>query len=140
MDDDDDSGGFFPPHGGDLAGAAVEEPLPDDVAPGDIYATAGGNRQAASLRFIWKDRRRVSVPYAYLPLIWWESAGVIVVEYPRLFSVRLEGKELEELYRRIADQRITWVREFDQHQAAAMAAAVTRMDILRSYPSREVGV
>ena len=139
MDDDDDKPGFFPPPSSPVAGDTNVADLPDDVAPGDIYATAGGNRKAVSLRFIWKDRRRVSIPYSYLPLIWWKPSGVITIEYPRLFSVRLEGKELEELYRCIADQRITWVREFDEHRAAAMASAVTRMDIIRSFPSREIG-
>ena len=131
MDDEHDTRG-------DLADDARDD-VPDEIAPGDIYATAGGNRKALSLRFIWKDRRRLTIPYGYLPLIWWVSAGVIIIEYPRLFSIRLEGKELEDLYRGIADQRITWIREFDEHQAASMASAVTRMDILRSFPSHQAG-
>ncbi len=135
MHDDDDKPESPLPHGGQ---AVADAELPDDIAPGDIYATAGGNRKAMSLRFIWKDQRRLSVPYGYLPLLWWKPPGVIIVEYPRLFSVQLEGKELEELYRRLADQRITWVREFDERQAAALASAVTRMDILRSFPSQQV--
>ena len=118
--------------------------LPDDdgqatelVAAGNIYATAVGQRHAVTLEFIWKDGRSLSVPYSYLPLLWWQPPGRIIVEYPSLFSVLVEGKELEELHRRTKDHRITWVREFDEHQAAALAFAVTRITILHSYPSRE---
>ena len=81
--------------------------------------------------------RSFSVPYSYLPLLWWEPPGRLTIEYPNLFSVLLEGKELEELHRRIKDHRITWVREFDEQQAVALSAAVTRIAIIRAYPSRE---
>ena len=51
----------------------------------------------------------------------------------------LLGKELDELHRRIKDQRITWIREFDDHQAVALSSVVTRIEILRAYPSHEAG-
>jgi hypothetical protein len=125
-------GGNEPPDGGD--------PIDDNaelVAPGDIYATAGGQRVAVALRFIRTNLRSFSVPYAYLPLLWWQPPGSLLIEYPGLFTVSLRGKELDELHRRIADHRVTWIREFDPAQAAAMATAVTRIDILHAYPSRD---
>jgi hypothetical protein len=77
------------------------------------------------------------VPYSYLPLLWWHPPGLLTIEYPGLFSVLLHGKELDELHRRIKDQRITWVREFDEHRACALSSAITRLEILRAYPSHE---
>jgi hypothetical protein len=119
-----------------------DSPAPDDtgelIAPGDIYATVTGQRLALALEFIRKDKRSFTVPYSYLPLLWWQPPGSLTIEYPNLFSVRLLGKELDELRRRIKDQRIVWVREFDERQAVALASAVTHIEILRSYPSHEV--
>jgi hypothetical protein len=109
------------------------------VAPGDIYATASGQRLAMAIEFIGKDGQSFTVPYSYLPLLWWQPPGLLTIEYPGLFSVMLRGKELDELHRRIKDQRITWIREFDEHQAVALSSAVTRIKILRAYPSREAG-
>ncbi len=51
----------------------------------------------------------------------------------------LHGKELDELHQRINDHRITWVREFDEHQAVSLSSAVTRIEILRVFPSHEEG-
>jgi hypothetical protein len=145
MDDNDDdlSFPFASRLGGDKPLEAAEgEPPADDgelVAPGDIYATAGGQRLAITLEFIRKDGTSFSVPYGHLPLLWWRPPGTLIIEYLGMFSVMLVGRELEELHRRIKDQRITWVREFDEHQAAALSSAVTRIEIIRSYPSRDAG-
>lgn len=109
------------------------------IAPGDIYATIKGPRLSLAIEFIDKDRRSFTVPYSYLPLLWWQPPGSLTIEYPGLFSVSLKGKELDELHRRIKDQRITWIREFDEHQAASLASAVTSIEILRAYPSNEAG-
>jgi hypothetical protein len=132
--DEPNRGGKNPP--GDHQPLADPDEL---VAPGDIYATAGGQRMAVVLEFIRKDKRSFSVPYSYLPLLWWQPPGSLIIEYPNLFSVLLHGKELEELHRRIKDHRITWVREFDERQAAVLSSAVTRIAIIRSYPSRDAG-
>jgi hypothetical protein len=150
MDDKGDDAGLSfsarvgddPKRGGKNPAADNEPPAEADelVAPGDIYATAGGQRMAIELEFIRKDRSSFSVPYSYLPLLWWEPPSLLTIEYPNLFSVLLHGKELDELHRRIKDHRITWVREFDEHQAAVLSSAVTRIAILRSYPSRDAGI
>ena len=123
-----------PPDGGQPVDDADEL-----VAPGDIYATTSGPRLALAIEFIGKDGRSFTVPYSYLPLLWWKPPGSLIIEYPGIFSVMLLGKELDELHRRIKDQRITWIREFDDHQAAALSSVVTRIEILRAYPSREAG-
>jgi len=139
MDDngDDNVLPFTTRMGSDQAPGEVN---PDElVAPGAIYATAGGQRQAVNLEFIHKSGESFCVPYSHLPLLWWQPPNSLVIEYPNLFSVRLAGKELNELYRRIKDHRITWLREFDEHQAGGLASAVTHLEILRCYPSRDVG-
>lgn len=121
---------------------AGESPPPDTdelVAPGDIYATVSGPRLAMAIEFIAMDKQSFTVPYSYLPLLWWRPPGWLTIEYPGLFSVRMQGKELGELQRRIKDQRITWIREFSEHQAMGLSSAVTSIEILRAYPSREVG-
>jgi hypothetical protein len=138
FDDKPKRGGGHPPGPPDDDEPAAE--AEEQVAPGDIYATAVGQRLAVSLEFIGRDGTSFSVPYSYLPLLWWQPPGTLTIEYPNLFSVALRGKELDELHRRIKDQRITWVREFDEHQATALSSAVTRIEILRVYPSRDAGV
>jgi hypothetical protein len=98
MDGDDETGFPFasrlggekngePPDGGDEG-----EEL---VAPGDIYATIKGPRLSLAIEFIDKDRRSFTVPYSYLPLLWWQPPGSLIIEYPGLFSVSLKGKELD---------------------------------------------
>lgn len=143
MDDKGESDLFSSRLGGGKPPEASEgNPAADDgelVAPGDIYATARGQRLALSLEFIHKDGASFSMPYALLPLLWWHPPGTLIIEYMGLFSVMLQGRELDELHRRIKDHRITWVREFDEHQAVALSSAVTRIEILRSYPSRDAG-
>jgi hypothetical protein len=109
------------------------------VAPGNIYAATSGPRLSLAIEFIGKSGRSFTVPYSYLPLLWWQPHASLIIEYPHLFSVLLEGRELDELHRRIKDQRITWVREFDEQQAVALSSAVTRIEILRTYPSRDIG-
>lgn len=126
--------GDDPKHGG-------KPPEPGDdseqVAPGDIYATVTGQRLALSLEFIRKDGRSFSVPYSYLPLLWWKPPGSLMIEYPHVFTVVLHGRELDELHRRIRDHRITWIREIDERRAAALSSAVTRIEIINVYPSRQ---
>jgi hypothetical protein len=142
MDDSEDAGLAFasrvggektagPPDGGDETDELV--------APGKIYATTNGPRLALAIEFIGKDGRSFTVPYSYLPLLWWKPNDSIIIEYPGLFSVLLKGKELDELHRRVKDQRITWIREFDEREAEALSSAVTRIEILRVFPSREAG-
>jgi hypothetical protein len=113
-----------PADGVDKAGEEGDQP-----APGDAYRTVNGPRAAVALEYVWKDGASVSVPYGYLPLVWW-AGGAILVEYPNLFAVRLRGHNLSELKRRLRDHRLTRVREFDPLQAAALPEAVTQIELL----------
>jgi hypothetical protein len=115
---------------------------PDDdgdelVATGDAYATVKGQRQADSLRFLRSNRRSFTMPYDYLPVPWWESPALLLLEYPGFFTVALHGKTLDELEPRISDRRVTWLRECAEAEAAGLPLAVFRIDILHAYPSRE---
>lgn len=123
--------------GGKPADGAPSEENGELVVAGGLYATAVGGRVALCLEFIRRDGRAFSVPYSYLPLTWWEPPGTLIVEYPGVFSVLLHGRDLEELHRRIRDHRVTWLREFDARRVADLPGAVTRLAILRSFPSRE---
>jgi hypothetical protein len=107
------------------------------VATGDAYATVKGQRHADILRFLRQRRRSFAMPYGYLPIPWWESPALLLLEYPGFFTVAMHGKSLDELERRISDKRVTWVRECDKAAAADLPLAVFRIDILHAYPSRE---
>jgi len=114
------------------------EPL-EEVALGDAYATAKGQRTAESLEFRCKDDFGFAIPYGYRPLLWRHSPDSILIEYPGFFTVALTCKGHDELFKRLVDQRVTWINECDDTLAAGLPVAVTRIEILRSYPSREVG-
>ena len=140
MDDNGDDVPFTVRLGGDKTADPPGDSQPECdelVAPGDIYASTHGPRLALAIEFIARDGRSFAVPYSYLPILWWHPPALLTIEYPGLFSVLLHGKELAELHRRIKDHRITWLREFSEHQADALASAVTRIEILKAYPSRE---
>lgn len=107
------------------------------IAAGDAYATVTGQRQAVALKYLRSQASSFAVPYAYLPLTWWHSSALLLIEYPGLFTVALHGRNLGELERRITDRRVTWVRECGETAARLLPVAVTRIDLLRSYPSRE---
>jgi hypothetical protein len=80
------------------------------------------------------------MPYGYRPIIWGHPPDTILVEYPGFFTVALSCKGQDELFKRISDQRVTWIRECSEALAADLPVAVTRIEILRSYPSRDAGV
>jgi hypothetical protein len=124
------SGG--PPDDGDADGVLI--------AKGNVYASVCGQREAVMLEFIRQDGHSFSVPYHRQPLIWWHPPDTIILEYPGIFSVLLRGKNLEELHGRINDRRVTWVRECDDSVAAALPMAVTRIEIIRAYPSHSEGI
>jgi hypothetical protein len=113
----------------------------ETIAPGDAYATVKGQRAATALKFIRRGGPSFTMPYAYLPILWREAADTLLVEYPGLFTVALlgQGNSLEGLEDLIADHRVTRIRECEPRVAAALPMAVTRILILRSYPSREAG-
>jgi hypothetical protein len=119
------------------------EPAGDDgeqVARGETYATVKGQRVAHSIEFIPRDADPFVIPYAYLPLLWPRRPNILLIEYPILFTVRLRGKEPDAVKRLIRDQRIVWIRECSEAEAAALDVAITSIDILRIYPSREAGI
>lgn len=111
----------------------------EEIAQGDAYATAKGQRNANYLQFRRNDGTFFAMPYGYRPIIWGHLPDSILIEYPGFFTVALTGKDLDELSLRITDQRVTWIRECNETEAATLAVAVTRIEILRAYPSREVG-
>ena len=120
------------------------EPVPDKrsdeaVALGNAYATAKGQRAAESLEFRRKDGTSFAMPYGYRPILWGHPPDSMLIEYPGFFTVALTCKGHDELFKRISDHRITWIRECDETLAAGLPVAVTRIEILRAYPSREVG-
>lgn len=119
----------------------MPETRPDEaVAPGHAYAIAKGQRAAESLQFRRRDGSSFAIPYGYRPILWGHPPDSILIEYPGFFTVALTCKGYDELFQRICDQRVTWIRECDETLAADLPVAVTRIEILRSYPSREVGI
>jgi hypothetical protein len=110
------------------------------VALGDAYATAKGQRAADMLEFRRKDGTGFAMPYGYRPILWSHPPDTILIEYPGFFTVALTCKGQEELFKRLSDRRVTWIRECSEALAAGLPTAVTRIEILRSYPSREAGV
>ena len=119
---------------------AIRPPEGEDdelVAAGDAYATVRGLRHAEGLRFRRQRQRSFTMPYDYRPIPWWESPGLLLLEYPGFFTVSLHGKGVAELEPLISDRRVTWLRECDDAEAATLPIAVFRIDILQAYPSRE---
>lgn len=122
----------------------VAEPEPyeepeEEIAQGDAYATVKGQRNAPYLEYRRKDGTSFAMPYGYRPIVWGHPPDSILVEYPGFFTVALTCKGHGELFKRIGEQRVTWIREYDETLAASLPVAVTRIEILRAYPSREVG-
>lgn len=125
------------------AGRMPEGPLPADddgeetAAPGDIYATLAGPRRPPVIEFIRRSGDAFALPYHGLSAYWWHPPGLLLLEYGGLFTVGLHGQRIAELYRRIKDQRVTWVRECSEAEADALPHAVTAIEILQVFPSRE---
>jgi hypothetical protein len=134
---DDDNGKFLSLVNSRTAKRPEEN---DESAAGDAYATVKGQRTASTLRLFRGNGKPVSMPYAYLPIIWGDHLpSQVLIEYPGFFTVRLTGDcDLSPLEELLADHRVTWIRECSQAEAARLPLAVTRIDLLRFYPSREV--
>jgi hypothetical protein len=116
------------------------EELEEEVASGDAYATAKGQRTADSLEFRREDGTAFTIPYGYRPILWGHPPDSILIEYPGFFTVALTCTGYGELFKRLGDRRVTWIRECGETIAAGLPVAVTRIEILRAYPSREVGM
>ena len=108
-------------------------------ALGNAFATVKGQRTADALEYRRKDGSSVTVPYGYRPILWGHPPDTILVEYPGFFTVALTCKGQGELLKRLGAQQVIWIRECDGILADDLPVAVTRIEILRSYPSREVG-
>lgn len=111
----------------------------EEIAPGNAYASTGGQAAAHNLEFIRRDGNSFTLPYSYAPILWWKPPGLLLIEYPGLFSVTLKGRDLGELQRRIRDRRITWVRECEEAVAELVPSAVVRIAIAGFFPSHDSG-
>ena len=128
-----------PKRGGEPPPLPEPEETPEEQAgPGNAYATTIGPRLALNLEFIWKDGGSVSLPYACLPLLWWHPPQAMIIEYRGALTLLLRGEALERLKCLIRDQRVTWIRECGEAEAASLPLAVTSIATLDAYPSREV--
>ena len=114
--------------------AAPEE---DEIASGAAYATVTGQRTAKALEFIRQSGQSFTVPYGYAPLLWWNPPGLLLIEYPGLFTVALRGKQLGGLQRLLRDMRVAWIRESDAIEALSLPVAVTGIEIIQAFPSRD---
>ena len=121
------------------AGDGKEPPSDDEsVEAGNAFAVARGTRSPLALRFLLPAGKSFAMPYAYHPIVWGESPELVLLEYPRFFSVILAGRNLGQLEARLTERRVTWIRQLDHAQAASLPAAVTRIQRLHRYPSREL--
>jgi hypothetical protein len=109
----------------------------DDIAKGDAWRSVRGERQALQLVFVFRDGEDFSMPYALLPSIWSGPGGSFLIEYPQ-FTVWLRGRNLADLKQAVRRHQITQVREVDGLLAAALPGAVTSLEIVDWFPSREV--
>lgn len=118
--------------------AGEEEASDEIIAPGQAYSSVRGPRRANALKFVRLDRISFAMPYALLPIVWPASPALLLLEYPHFFTVALRGKGLDAIEDRIIDHRLFRVRECRDDEAAALSVAVTGIDILASYPSRDM--
>jgi len=111
-----------------------------EAGDNDIYTTVTGQRTADTLRFVRRTGKPFTMPYGLLPIVWGDYLPtMILIEYGGFFTVRLLGDGLEPLEVLIAERRVTRIRACDEATAARLPLAVTAIDILRHYPSREIG-
>ena len=128
----------FTARAGRGSGDGKEPPADDEqVGAGNAYAVTRGTRGVASLRFLLAGGKAFAMPYAYHPIVWVESPDLLLIEYPRFFSVILAGKNPALLEDRLCERRVTWIRECSEADATGLPIAVTRIERLHRYPSRE---
>jgi hypothetical protein len=123
-----------------LADLAATPPTDPEHAPGAgiVYGLVHGQREASVLRLIRPDGKPLTLPYSLMPIVWGDFLpAIILVEYAGFFTLRLRGHDLDPLELFISERRVTWVRACDPATAAALPLAVTGIDLLRYYPSRE---
>ena len=136
----------YPPHiipfakrAGHGSGDGQEPPGDDEqVGAGNAYAVTRGTKAVTSLRFLLADGRAFAMPYAYHPIIWVESPALLLLEYPRYFTVILGGKNPALLEDRLCERRVTWIRQCSEADADGLPIAVTRIERMHRYPSREL--
>ena len=137
MSGDDDGGGFLSLVSNRAPVKRTEPQGEADAA--SAYGVVKGQRTATTLRLIRKNRKPVTLPYAYLPIIWGDYLPeLVLIEFPGLFTARLTGfPDLSPLEELLSEHRVTWIRACSQAEAAPLPLAVTRIDLLRYYPPRE---
>ena len=117
----------------------AEEPE-EIVAPGNAFAVARGTRAPTTLRFLRRNGKRFALPYGNMPIIWGESPALVLIEYPNIGTAILSGIDLEILETRLCEYRVTWIRECTEDHAATLPVAVTRIEWMQRYPSREENI
>lgn len=120
-------------------GGGNEPPNEDDqVEPGNAFAVARGTRAPPALRLLLPDGKSFAMPYGNPPIVWGDSPELVLLEYPGFFTVILAGKNLGLLEARLSEQRVTWIRQCNEADAACLPAAVTRIERMHRYPSHEL--
>jgi hypothetical protein len=84
-----------------------EATVPDDV-PG-FLATPRGQPEFG-IEFVWRDGRIMTVEYGHLIYATLEAGGGVVIHFSRL-RVKLTGRNLAPLLRRLKDHRLACVAE-----------------------------
>jgi len=125
-----------------LADRAAANPSTPEAAPaaGIVYGLIHGQREAGVLRLIRRSGKPFSLPYGLMPIVWGDWLPLmILIEYAGYGSVRLIGDALDPLETFLSDRRVSWIRACTEAEAAALPLAVTAIDFLHTYPSRDIG-
>lgn len=126
--------------GGDYLNLVTNRAGRGDDGADDAYGIVTGQRTAAVLRFIRQGGKPFSMPYGLLPIVWGDYLpGMLLIEYAGFFTVRLTGEGLAPLEPLVSEHRVTWIRACGE-AAARLPLAVTAIDILRYYPSRQFAI
>lgn len=123
---------------GEILSLVSHRARPEDDADDSAYGVIRGEREATMLRLIRPNGKPFTAPYSLLSFVWGDFLpALILIEYAGFFTVRLSGDDLTPLEPLISKRCVTWIRACDPATAARMPGAVTGIDILRFYPSRE---
>jgi hypothetical protein len=113
----------------------------EDEAVDDAYGVLHGQREASTLRFIRHGGKPFTAPYSLMSFVWGDHLPqLLLIEYAGFFTVRLTGDDLTPLELLLSKRRVTWIRACDAAAAARLPVAVTAIDILRYYPSRQFAI
>jgi hypothetical protein len=118
-------------------GQPQEESDKPEVAAGNAFATLRGQRKAITLEFMPRQGLGFVLYYANLPHVWIKRPDILLLEYPSLFTVGIRCKGLDTLKDHISQQRLIWIRECSDAEAASLPTAATVIEIHHLYPSRD---